>query len=122
MPEEGALPEVRFKRRKITHSKRAPTENDPVAAQSHDVVSPQDAPMSVSRDENDDESVPNLREIIRNRKKPRDRFKEPARKPELSSTELVHVDAPRQDQYTSRFVAQTGQIVDRDDKQISPPG
>jgi hypothetical protein len=27
-------------------------------------------------------------------------------------------DAPQPDQYTGRFVAQTGQVVDRDDKQM----
>lgn len=119
--DESAVPEVRFKRRKIAHKKRAPTQDEAVTAlvsKSPEAESIDNAPTLLNHDEDDAESVANLQKIIRNRRRPRDRFKESARKPEPRSTEIVPVEVPRADQYTSRFVAQTGQIVDRDDKQM----
>jgi hypothetical protein len=67
----------------------------------------------------EDESAPNLREILRSRKRPRDRIREATRKPEPAQSQaLVVADAPKQDLYATRFVAQTGQVVDRDDRQM----
>jgi hypothetical protein len=119
--EDNSVPSIRFKRRKTTHPKRVQLEEDALVistSQSPDAATPNDA-LSLPNEANDEEeSVPNLKEILRNRKRPRNRLKETARKPDVTRTELVQVDAPRPDQYTSRFVAQTGQVVERDDKQM----
>ncbi|KAI4947281.1 hypothetical protein J4E91_006631 [Alternaria rosae] len=120
--EDEAVPAIRFKRRKIAHPKRVYTEDDaPTVSASNAPVAatPKDAPVSPTEANDEEESVPNLKEILRNRKRPRDRLKETTRKAEPPRTELVQVEASRPDQYTSRFVAQTGQVVDRDDKQMS---
>lgn len=119
--EDEAVPAIRFKRRKIAHPKRVYTEDDAPTASAPNApiaATPKDAPVSPTEANDEEESVPNLKEILRNRKRPRDRLKETARKAEPPRTELVQVEAPRPDQYTSRFVAQTGQVVDRDDKQM----
>jgi hypothetical protein len=119
--EENSAPSIRFKRRKTTHPKRVQLEDDaPVisTSQTPDAATPNDAHSLPNGINDEEESVPNLKEILRNRKRPRDRLKETARKPEVTRTELAQVDAPRPDQYTSRFVAQTGQVVERDDKQM----
>jgi hypothetical protein len=119
--EDSPGPVVRFKRRKTTHPKRVQlTEDAPImsASQSPDAATPNDALSSQQGADDEEESVPNLKEILRNRKRPRDRLRETGRKPEVGRAELVQVDAPRPDQYTSRFVAQTGQVVERDDKQM----
>ena len=119
--QDEAAPAIRFKRRKIAHLKRVYAEDDaptgsapcsPVAA------TLDDAPQPPKDANNEEDSVPNLKEILRNRKRPRDRLKETTRKAEPPRTELVQVEAPRPGQYTSRFVAQTGQVVDRDDRQM----
>jgi hypothetical protein len=120
--EDNSAPTIRFKRRKTTHPKRVQLEEDApvVSTQSPNAAIPNDA-LSLSLPngaKDEEETIPNLKEILRNRKRPRDRLKETARKPEVTRTELVQVDAPRPDQYTSRFVAQTGQVVERDDKQM----
>lgn len=113
---------IRFKRRKTTHPKRVAAEEDvPTVSisQPPDASSAQHASPPANEANEDEESVPNLKEILRNRKRPRDRLKETARKTDNPRTELVHMeDTPRADQYTGRFVAQTGQVVDRDDKQM----
>lgn len=116
--DDNTAPSFRFKRRKTTHTKRARTDEDvaPVpGADTCDTATALDAPEAV-QDEN--EPVPNLKEIIRNRKRPRNRVKDVARKPEAPHTELVQSEAPPRDQYTSRFVAQTGQVVDSSDKHM----
>ncbi|CAG5186229.1 uncharacterized protein ALTATR162_LOCUS11524 [Alternaria atra] len=120
--QDEAAPAIRFKRRKIAHPKRVYAEDDaPTVSASHspDAATLNDAPPPLKEANDEEESVPNLKEILRNRKRPRDRLKETTRKAEPPRTELVQVEAPRPDQYTSRFVAQTGQVVDRDDKQMS---
>ena len=112
-------PAIRFKRRKIAHPKRVYTEEDvPTVSDSRtpDATTPVDAASPLKDLAEDDDSVPNLKEIIRARKRPRDRLKDVARKAEPPKIELVQVEAPREGLYTSRFVAQTGQVVDRDDK------
>jgi hypothetical protein len=113
---------IRFKRRKTTHPKRVTAEEDAptvFTSQSPDAGSLQHAPSPPKEANDDEESAPNLKEILRNRKRPRDRLKESARKADSPRMELVHMeDAPQPDQYTGRFVAQTGQVVDRDDKQM----
>jgi hypothetical protein len=127
--DETAAPTIRFKRRKITHPKRVYVDED-----AHIVARPQPPPtVSPIEDQSppedvqdEDDSASNLREILRNRKRPRDRLREIARKAEPRKTEMVPFEAPQQQQqqqqqqpsYTNRFVAQTGQIVDRDDKQM----
>jgi hypothetical protein len=121
MQHDEAAPAIRFKRRKIAHPKRVYAEDDALTiSASHSPVAAtlNDAPQSPNEANDDEESVPNLKEILRNRKRPRDRIKETTRKAEPPRTDLVQVEAPRLDQYTSRFVAQTGQVVDRDDKQM----
>ena len=123
--EDTSAPSIRFKRRKIAHPKRTTHLEDDTptipTSQSPDAVKPTDAARSPPPTHNlpeDPDSVPNLKEILRNRKRPRDRLRDAARKSDTPRTELVQIDAPRPDQYTSRFVAQTGQVVDRDDKQM----
>lgn len=115
--DQGAAPSFRFKRRKITHTKRARTEEDAATEPSSrplDAPTAHDAPEAVQDEE---ESVPNLKEILRNRKRPRDRIKDVPRKPE-PETDLVQAEAPRPDQYAGRFAAQTGQVLDVSDKQM----
>ena len=115
---DSAAPSFRFKRRKTTHTKRARTDDDTpqvVSTQNPDTATPLDAP-EVAQDE--EESTSNLREILRNRKRPRDRLKNVLPRTEAPQTELVQLEAPRPDQYTSRFIAQTGQVVDSSDKQM----
>jgi hypothetical protein len=119
--EDNSAPSIRFKRRKIVHPKRVYVDDDAPTvstSQSPDAATLNDVPSPPNQAHDEEESVPNLKEILRNRRRPRDRQKEIARKPEGEKAELVQVDAPRPDQYTSRFVAQTGQVVDRDDKQM----
>jgi len=116
-----AAPVVRFKRRKVAHSKRVYAEEDaPTVSDSRtpDIEAPIDVASSPKDAREEDDSVPNLKEIIRARKRPRDRLKDVARKTEVPNSELIQVEAPRDGQYTSRFVAQTGQVVDREDKQM----
>jgi hypothetical protein len=112
--DHDTVPAIRFKRRKVAHVKRVHAEEDaPTISES---PTPDDAPVD-TQEEGD--SATNLREILRARKRPRDRPKDVARKAEAPETELVPVEeAPRQGLFTSRFVAQTGQVVDRDDKQM----
>lgn len=120
--EEGSGSAIRFKRRKTAHPKRVTAEEDALTAsvsQPPDAGSVQHAHLPANEANDDQESVPNLKEILRNRKRPRDRLKESARKTDSPRMELVHTDDTRRaDQYTGRFVAQTGQVVDRDDKQM----
>lgn len=121
MQDDNSASAIRFKRRKTTHPKRVVVEEDAptvAASQSPDAGTLQHAPSSLEEANNDAESVPNLKEILRNRKRPRDRLKDSARKTDAPRMDLVSTDAPPQDQYTGRFVAQTGQVVDRDDKQM----
>lgn len=121
--EEGPVPSIRFKRRKVAHSKRVNTNEDvstdSVKAQAPAAATPTDNALTtptISR--NEDDSVPNLKDIIRNRKRPGERGRDAARKTEAPRQELAPVETPRDGQYTSRFVAQTGQVVDRDDQQM----
>ncbi|KAF2134526.1 hypothetical protein P153DRAFT_362286 [Dothidotthia symphoricarpi CBS 119687] len=122
MEQDNSAPAIRFKRRKTTHPKRVYVENDVSTistAQSPDAPTTIDA-RSPPRDALDEEdSVPNLKEILRNRKRPRNRPREASRAAEDTGMEMVQVDTSRPGQYTSRFIAQTGQVVDRDDKQMT---
>jgi hypothetical protein len=121
MQEEAAVPAIRFKRRKTTHTKRVQANEDAAVrpnSSTPDAASPTDVPTPPTAAHEDDSAL-NLKEVLRNRRRPRDRVKEATRKPEPAKTELVPFDAPQQQHaYTSRFVAQTGQVVDRDDKQM----
>ncbi|CAI6335055.1 unnamed protein product [Periconia digitata] len=123
-------PTLRFKRRKTTHTRRvlnqddapnttaseAPADSMPTPL-SHTLSPPSGAPENA---EDDEEGVPNLKEILRNRKRPRDRFREVAGKADATKSQsLVPTDAPKQDVYGNRFIAQTGQVVDADDHQMT---
>lgn len=130
-------PAIHFKRRKIAHPRKTYTDDASAAIATSDAV-PQvlqapspapaaaDAPLQATtlenevEDDGDEESVPNLKEIFRQRKRPRDRLKEAARKAaEKRAGPLVLSEAPAaNDQYSGRFVAQTGQVVDKDDAQM----
>ncbi|KAF3035090.1 hypothetical protein E8E12_002185 [Didymella heteroderae] len=116
--DDSAAPSFRFKRRKTAHAKRARVDEDTAESpgtRAFDATTADDAP-GVAQDE--EESVANLKEIIRNRKRPRDRLKDVSRKAE-PQTELVQAEVPRPDQYAGRFALQTGQVVDVSDKQMS---
>jgi hypothetical protein len=114
LQDNDTVPAIRFKRRKVAHVKRVHAEEHvPSISESR---TPDNAPID-AQEEGD--SAANLKEILRARKRPRDRPKDLERKTEEPMTELVPVEeAPRQGLFTSRFVAQTGQVVDRDDKQM----
>jgi hypothetical protein len=115
MQEAGLAPTVHFKRRKTAHAKRVYVEKEPpTASDSH----PDDAASPPSESREEDNAVPNLKDILRNRKRPRNRPKDTARKTEAPRGDMAAADMPRDTQYTGRFVAQTGQVVDRDDKQM----
>lgn len=119
--EDSPAPSVRFKRRKIAHPKRTYLDDGiptVATAQTPESATPNDTPVLLEDIGDAEESMTNLREIIRNRKRPRDRLRDAARKVEAPRTELTQVDAPRPDQYTSRFIAQTGQVVDHNDTQM----
>jgi hypothetical protein len=119
--EDSTIPTFRFKRRKVNHPKRIRVDDDdatPFAAQASTADPASDARSPTKEAGEDEDPTPNLKEILRNRKRPRDRVRDVARKTEVPRTELVEVDAPGPDRYTSRFVAQTGHVVDTDDKQM----
>jgi hypothetical protein len=115
LQEEGPAPTVHFKRRKTTHPKRVYIEEGPPTASD---TRPNDATSPPPESREEDNAVPNLKDILRNRKRPRNRPKDTARKTEAPRSDMAAVDTPRDTQYTGRFVAQTGQVVDRDDKQM----
>jgi hypothetical protein len=118
--DEGSAPAIRFKRRKTAQPKRIYAEEDvPTTTESQAPGAGTRSDKALSPPTQDeDRSVPNLKDIIRNRRRPRDRLKDVARKADAPRTELVPVEAPREGLYTSRFVAQTGQVVDKDDTQM----
>jgi hypothetical protein len=128
--ESADEPAFRFKRRKIVHQKRVRLNEDesstsivPQAPNTSILADAQGSPAAPelhSPSAEADDSVPNLKEILRARKRPRDRLREAARKVEdTKSFALTQaVDAPKPDQYSTRFIAQTGQVVDQDDKQM----
>ena len=112
---------VKFKRRRVAHTKRTHLE-----VGHDDAVAATQSPNTVTIAENEeppaegDETSATLKEILRNRKRPRDRLREAAARAELTKTQALHrreQDAPKQG-YAERFVPQTGQVVDRDDEQM----
>jgi hypothetical protein len=125
--EDQTAPAIRFKRRKIAHPRKRSTDN---IAPSEFVFELSQAPNStppasdsilerpphVAVDEHE-EPISNLKEILRQRKRPQERLREAARKAaEKKTVPLVQIDgAAPPDQYSGRFVAQTGQVVDKDD-------
>jgi hypothetical protein len=123
--DEDPAPTVRFKRRKTAHSKRVyVAEEEQEVAPTAPGLQPRDAGTRVhdttsppSESQVEDDSILNLKDILRNRKRPRNRLKDVARKTETPRGELA-ADTSRDTQYTGRFVAQTGQIVDQDDTQM----
>jgi hypothetical protein len=121
--DDSTVPTFRFKRRKVNHPKRVRLDEDDTpeafVAQSPNTDAASNAPPPTNEAQEED-STPNLREILRNRKRPRDRIRNIARKTEAPGTELVRTDAPEPGpaRYTSRFVSQTGHVVDKDDKQM----
>jgi hypothetical protein len=119
--DDSSAPPVRFKRRKVAHSKRVHVNEDlPTASIAHaSGAGPRiNSPSPLQESLFEDDSIPNLKDIIRNRKRPRDRVKNTMRNVEAPQTELAPLDTPQEGRYISRFVAQTGQVVDRDDKQM----
>ena len=121
MDDTATEPVVVFKRRKITHAKRTrlePVKDLAVAAPQSPNTPPvveDDAPIL-----EEDETSSALKEILRNRKRPRDRLREAAARAELTKVQALvrrEQDAPQQG-YTGRFVPQTGQVVDREDEQM----
>lgn len=115
--DDSAAPSFRFKRRKTTHTKRIRIGDDTTtepSSQPVDAATPHDAPEAVQDEE---ESAVNLKDIIRSRKRPRERIKDVLQNSELQ-TEVVQAEAPRPNQYAGRFAAQTGQVVDASDKQM----
>lgn len=135
--EEGVAPAVHFKRRKIAHPRRRYNGEDTVVSTGTlgsvgDGAN--DAPASAAAErqpvpaKEEEESVPNLKEILRKRKRPLDRLKETARRAEERKAALAASNAlavadtndtsAQTDQYRGRFVAQTGQFVDRDDREM----
>lgn len=128
--DSGDEPVFRFKRRKIVNQKRVridEAESSPSstsqAPNASTPVDAQDSPAALetqSLSAEPEDSVPNLKEILRARKRPRDRLREAARKVETTKAVALipAADGPKPDQYSTRFVAQTGQVVDQDDKQM----
>jgi hypothetical protein len=128
-PQDDTAPSFRFKRRKIAHPRKLQSlDSDASPTQLPDVPLPTNdlpnlpAPSAVEEDEED---VPNLTEILRQRKRPQERLKEAARKAAEKKGGpgplVLHSDAGAPqgaDQYSGRFVAQTGQVVDKDDEQM----
>lgn len=89
---------LRFKRRKTTHAKRLPASS---FADSPDTAEANDT----------------LKDVLRNRKRPRPR--ETTHKTEPSQSQAVVVAAaPQISAYESRFVPQTGEVFQRDDQQM----
>jgi hypothetical protein len=132
MEDSGSEPAFRFKRRKIVHQRRTRLNEDEdessttITSQALTASAPADAqdtpaaPELYVNPEDTDEPVPNLKEILRARKRPRDRLRDAARKVESTkSVALIPApDVPKPDQYSTRFIAQTGQVVDQDDRQM----
>jgi hypothetical protein len=122
VPDEGSAPAIRFKRRKTAHPKRVYGDEDiPTTSETEApgaAMQSSEVPTLPTGPGDEDDTIPNLKEIIRNRRRPRDRPKDATRKPEVPKAELVPVEAPREGLFTGRFVAQTGQVVDKDDKQM----
>ena len=120
---ESTVPAFRFKRRKVNHPKRVRVDDDDTpetfGAQSSNTDAAPNAPPP-TKEAQEEDSTPNLKEILRNRKRPRDRLRDMARKTETPGAEVVRTDAPEPgpDRYTSRFVSQTGHVVDKDDKHM----
>lgn len=125
MDEIATEPAVKFKRRKITQSKRSR-----FGVESHDAVAAPQSPSTptVAEDEaltlsGDDDTSSTLKEILRTRKRPRDRLREAAARAEVTKAQALvrrEQDAPKQG-YTGRFVPQTGQVVDKEDQQMYVP-
>lgn len=122
--EEDPAPSIRFKRRKVVHTKRVNTNEDvpadTVESQTSAAAPPSDnAPDTPTMSRNENDSMPNLKDIIRNRRRPGDRAREAARKTDAPPRQQVAtIETPCDGLYIGRFVAQTGQVVDRDDKQM----
>lgn len=133
--EDDAAPAFRFKRRKTTHVRKIQLSSNNVPAQSLNTPVAVDSQTSALTPtihtypddlqtyvEGDDDATPNLKEILRQRKRPQDRTREVARKAaerKIAVTSIQQYDEPAPgDKYSGRFVAQTGQVVDKDDEQM----
>jgi len=125
---EGSTPEpaVRFKRRRITHPRRTrfdteEAENTAVSALQSPDAAPSGCPNMAHIPREEDGSSLALKELLRNRKKPRDRLREVGQRAHKTKTlALVQQDEveAKHSPYANRFVAQTGQVVNEDDKQM----
>ena len=124
-------PAFRFKRRKIAHPRKAQLQDIGISSEpTPQALSPSEltgnpessnAILSSEVPGEDEEPIINLKDIIRQRKRPQDRVREAARKAaEKNKVDaIVQGDASKpSDQYSGKFVAQTGQVVAKDDEQM----
>ncbi|KAF2007772.1 hypothetical protein P154DRAFT_528451 [Amniculicola lignicola CBS 123094] len=130
LPNDAPIPV--FKRRKIAHPRvrhdtlTDSTTESPDAAVTRDAQHPAANLQRIPIDDPDESGV-NLQQILRNRKRPRDRAAEAARKAAQSSPNTMTLipratseeETPQTHQYLGRFVAQTGQVVAQDQKAIN---
>jgi hypothetical protein len=128
--ESDPAPSFRFKRRKLAHPRRAQAnDNTPSGTASPLADAPvaidaPDAPTTLPplvRAEDEEDSIPNLKEILRQRKRPQDRLRAAARKAQEKKVQAlvqVSTDINQADQWAGRFAAQTGQVIDKDDEQM----
>jgi hypothetical protein len=137
---DTSAPAIRFKRRKLLHPKRAPIPDSDAPSETA-VASPpiisssaEEASARILSEVHDEaDGAPNLREILRARKRPQDRMRDAARKAAERKNEQRYQLVLREgsngdkegggeggnaDQYSGRFIAQTGQVVDVDDVQM----
>lgn len=139
-PNENIDSAIRFKRRKLAHPRRAPVSsqhddgdtdaNASVALAAtetvlkHTSLEPS-ALDGLAQDVEAETDTQNLKEILRQRKRPQDRLREAARRAEerkmMVAKEVVGYDGGELgsgregNRYAGRFVAQTGQVVQRDE-------
>lgn len=110
---------VRFKRRKIGHPRKTYVPDGNTSSDAPLDSPDSEAPTSQTPTIQDESSGSNLKEILRQRKRPQDRMREAARRAaEKKAETLVQTDMVKSDVYGGRFVAQTGQVVDKDDEQM----
>lgn len=135
-PNEDIEPSLRFKRRKLAHPRRAPVSSlhddfetaatapfPPAAIGAGTTQSSLEA-QTLDPQENEAEA-PNLKDILRQRKRPQDRLREAARRAGqrkiMVAKEIMRYegaeteDGSKANMYADRFVAQTGQVVQRDE-------
>ncbi|KAF2743825.1 hypothetical protein M011DRAFT_480362 [Sporormia fimetaria CBS 119925] len=101
-------PTVRFKRRKLAHPRRVPTSEN-----AHSPNATSELPI-----EQEDDPVVDIKSIVRQRRRRNPQIPDIPREQQAMAVELHKPEEPEAS-YSSRFVAQTGQIIDRDDAQMA---